>query len=368
MVKSNNGLVNVSLIHPQTKEPFPELLSYDKVNYVIGESNQNFQIRMTTTKKFAVYGCTLTIDGQLVCGSKSFKDIGHFFGFKKTSNEYEMFQFVIPEIISDSALCNPKLVREIKEKMGRIVIDIYGTKKIQFKEHHDNPKYPKKMFNRPDCGYVPMKRFQDKKLFQAPLTIKRGGIYKNNKTFNNKHAKDNLIDRCDMNNPLDTVVIRYSDFYTMVISDHINLYNKDHLKYIPINYIKKNLFLLEKMIITIIHSFKRIEQSGLSERLIQDELRRYTKMRFEELGVGSLRDYLISKRDIFIYNPETDKFLLKDPKFKVCYETLNDLRPGNLIDSKYYSVPVDKENFLLKKPVAKPTNYIIDPKNCIIID
>ena len=77
----------------------------------------------------------------------------------------------------------------------------------------------------------------------------------------------------------------------------------------------------------LLHSFKRIEKNGLSERLILDELRRYTRMRFEELGVGSLRDYLISKRDTFIYSPENDRFLLKDPKFKVCYETLNDLRP-----------------------------------------
>ena len=306
MVKSQNGLVSVLLIHPQTKEPFPELIGHDKINYVVGESNQNFQIRMLTTKKFAIYGCTLTIDGQMVCMSKTFKDIGHFFGFKKNSNEYEMFQFMIPEIIQDSAVCNPKLQRELKDKMGKIVIEIYGVKKIQLKESTNGPR---KTFYQSE--YAPLKRLQDKKLFQAPLTIKRGGIYKNNKVFNNKNIKNNMVDRIDMENHLDTIMIRYSDFYTLVISDHINLYNMNHLKYIPINFIKKNLFLLEKMIITIMHSFKRIEKNGLSERLILDELRRYTRMRFEELGVGSLRDYLISKRDTFIYSPETDRFLLK---------------------------------------------------------
>lgn len=364
MVKSENGLVSVQLIHPQTKEPFPELIGYDKANYVIGESNQNFQIRLITTKKFSIYGCTLTIDGQIICKSKTFKDVGHFFGFKKNDQEYEMFQFMIPEIMHDCTFSNQKLAKALKEKMGRIIIDIYGTKKMVLKEsNYLNKKQPFKL------DYTPMKRFQDKKLFQAPLTIKRGGIYKNNKVFNRKNiSSNNMIDRVDLESHLDSIIIRYSDFYTLVISDHINLYNKDHLKYIPIHYIRKNLFLLEKMIITIIHSFKRIENSGLSERLILDELKRYTRMRFEELGVGSLRDYMISKTDVFFYNPESDKFLLKDPKFKVCHETLNDLKPGNLIEPKYYAVPLDKENFILKKPEFKSMSFQAEIKNYIVID
>jgi len=363
MVKSQNGLVSVNLINPLTKEPFPELIGHDKVNYIIGESNQNFQIRLITTKKFAIYGCSLTIDGQMICASKSFKDVGHFFGFKRSTDEYEMFQFMIPEIMQDSNNFNHKIIKELKEKMGRIVIEIYGTKRIQLRKHFD---FPKK--NNFQTEYTPMKRFQDKKLFHAPLTVKRGGIFKNNRSFNKKNGDDNFVDRMDQNNHLDTVVIRYSDFYTLVISDHINLYNIDHLKFIPINFIRKNLFLLEKMIITIIHSFKRIEKSGLSERLIHEELKRYIKMRFEELGAGSLRDYLISKKEIFVYNPETDKFMLKDPKFKVCYETLNDLKPGNLIDPKYYAVPMDKENFIFKKPEPKQITINLEGKNFIVID
>lgn len=347
MVKSQNGLFNAQLIRPKTKEPFPEVIGWDKKCYVIGEAHQNFQIRLTTVKKGGVYACTLSIDGQTVCKGKCFKDVGHFFGFKKNYTEYEMFEFMIPEIVQDFALPSVK-IKELKEKMGNIVIELYEVKKVRV-SHPFFQQQQKNGFLKTE--YTPLKRLQDKKLFQAPLTIKRGGIYKNNKVFNNNY-KDGMMDRIDYQKHIDTITIRYSDFYTLLISDHINLYNKDHLRFIPIPDIKKNLFLLEKMIITIIKSFKVHEKIGLSERFISDELKRYTKMRFEELGVGSLRDYLLSKKSVFFYNPETDRFLLNvsGKKFKVCCETLQDLKAGNLIDPKYYSVPRDKENFILKKP------------------
>ena len=363
MVRSEKGLVSAYLINPTTREPFPEIIGHDKVNYVIGENSQNFQIRLISSKKFAVYGCSLKIDGQVVCATKTFKDVGHFFGFKRSADEYEMFQFVIPETTQESTNYNPKLIKELREKMGRIVIEIYGTKKTQIKQQFDNSK---KNYH---SDYIPMKRFQDKKLFLAPLTIKKGGLFKNTRGFTKKNrgGEEGFMDKMDPNNHLDTIYIRYSDFYTLVISDHINLYNKDHLKFIPTNYIRKNLYLLEKMIVTIIHSFKRIEKSGLSERLIHDELRRYIRVHFEDLGVGPLRDYLMTKKETFIYNPETDKFMLKDPKFKVCYETLNDLKPGNLIDPKYYAVQTDKENFIFKKP-DNNNGRNFEGKDFIVID
>lgn len=362
MVKSQNGLITAQLIHPQTKAPFPEVTGWDKTTYVIGEPRQSFQIRMMTTKKSSVYGCTLSIDGQIVCKSKSFKDVGHFFGFRRMDNEYEMFEFMIPEVQQDFPLVSSSKAKELKEKMGRIVIEIYDVKKIKV-SHPFFQQSPNKF----KSDYAPMKRLQDKKLFAAPLTIKRGGIYKHKKTFKN-NAKDGLIDRMDLEKHLDTLVIRYSDFYTLVILDHVNLYNKDHLQYIPIHYIKKNLCLLEKMIITIIRSFKHMKKSGLSERFLSDELKRYTKMRFEELGVGSLRDYLLSKRDIFLYNPETDNFMLRDSKFKACSEAVKDLAPGNLIDMKYYTVPIDKENFIFKKPSLNFNDKNHEPKDIIIIE
>lgn len=362
MVKSQNGLITAQLIHPQTRSPFPEVTGWDKSTYVIGEPRQSFQIRMTATKKSSVYGCTLSIDGQIVCKSKSFKDVGHFFGFRKMDNEYEMFEFMIPEMQQDFALVSSSKAKELKEKMGRIVIEIYDVKKIKLSTpfFQQNP-------NKFKSDYTPMKRLQDKKLYAAPLTIKRGGIYKHKNSFKN-NTKDGFVDRMDLEKHLDTLVIRYSDFYTLVILDHINLYNKEHLQYIPIHYIKKNLCLLEKMIITIIRSFKKMKKFGLSERFLSDELKRYTKMRFEELGVGSLRDYLLSKRDIFLYNPETDNFMLRNTEFNPTNESLIDLKAGNLIDVKYYTVPMDKENFIFKKPTLNCNGDNNKPKEIIIIE
>ena len=78
-------------------------------------------------------------------------------------------------------------------------------------------------------------------------------------------------------------------------------------------------------------------QKRLSQRNLGEEVKRYTGHRFDDLGVGRLRHFLMGRKEVFLFDGETDEVgLVESEGFKPMRETLEDLKPGNLFDRSYF--------------------------------
>lgn len=136
MVNSLNGLFQVFLINPSDREPLAEIKGTDNYAYVIGENGGSFQIQLQTCKRGEIYGCSLQIDGKLICKAKTFKGKGHFFGFQTVDGSYRVFKFVIPPS-TEVGTRHPSIINEIRVNAGKIRVDLFGVKKVNYTKNQE---------------------------------------------------------------------------------------------------------------------------------------------------------------------------------------------------------------------------------------
>lgn len=131
MVNSLNGLFQAFLINPSNREPLSEINGTDNYTYVIGENGGSFQIQLQSCKRGEIYGCSLHIDGKLICKAKTFKGKGHFFGFQTNEGSYRVFKFIIPPL-TEVGTRHPSIINAITQNGGKIRVDLFGVKKVNY--------------------------------------------------------------------------------------------------------------------------------------------------------------------------------------------------------------------------------------------
>jgi hypothetical protein len=285
-MNSGKNKFDVLLIDSQTKKALPFLQSKEKQFYVCTEANQPFIIRLKAKLREKVFGAKLFIDGKEAIKDKTFKDVGHFFGFKQGFGNYKEFIFDTPEI-------KPVVTEKENSDSCSIYIEFYETYSVkeenlsyEIKKEKEYPQFEQLGGN------------ENKKFYLRSLSVRQGNKFKIDSLKPNFLGKYKTSNYIDFEKKIDSIKIFYADFVALQIMGLLSLRNLDHLLLIPES--KWDLQTAVHALQSILGNNKYKEGMKISD--VEGIFEAYTKKSLKNFIKGDLYNFFQTKSSIFRVN------------------------------------------------------------------
>ena len=349
---SENKTFEISVLDSFSKTPLPFFLSIEKRYFICTEANQPFMVKIKAKDKEKVFGAKLFLDGKEAISYKTFKDVGHFFGFKLGNGNYKEFLFDVPPSRESSSL------EKAAEELGSVKVEFFETM-ATIVENRDCGKNDNR--NKPFKDTKDYEEFEQacglesKKFYLRSLSVREG----NNFAINVKHKKylgktrtEHFI---DFSKPLDAIKIFYADFVALQLMGLISLRNVEHLPLIPD--LKWDLSMTLVCLEAILGSKKHKE--GIFLKDLEEVFHSYSKKNLKDFIQGDLYNYFQTKANVFNINQNGLLKLADREAFKKKFCQI-----PSIIEKSKYEVSKknemdNKSNSVLKIKRQREETYVI---------
>lgn len=252
------------------------LPSIDKAHdgVVIGRANQPFTINVKCTDEQNPFAAKLYIDGTEVVSTKTFKRRGNFFGFRKGNGRYDQFLFENPPFLADYGNVAVEL-KQKAAKMGEIRIVFYNAVEVLRK-----PKAFQTSKQVQETTFKPVPQADSKSLQARCLSVGVGDSFQISQTGfqGNNKRQDGMVlfTHGKYDDPVDQILLRYSNPPTLMALGLLSPLNKLQFKLFPNWFLYENKLIIQAMISTIIKGFNKSKMPIVS---IEQEFESITQLK-----------------------------------------------------------------------------------------
>lgn len=300
---------------------------------VVAEHEKEFCLRIYARDglETEVFAARIFIDDQMIGAPKIFCGIGTVKGFKIETGIFRRFMFKIPkEVRTESSLEAESLA-----KMGTIRIEFLTTVQLTQKGK------PKFISTKNSCQFEEKGRPDMKKLFKKSLTIGLGSVIENKKIqlkhlHYNKATDTHVTNRIGKGSKLiDSVLINYADYESLLLMGYISIYNVNHMMAIPPKKLRES-----HVVDTVLSAIIKHEKKALSLFELEQLFQKYCKIPFEQCYLGLMGNF-ISRRSAFQIDENGMIKVVNQKEEKTNVRANMDLL-HSLVDPSYLKMPTGK--------------------------
>lgn len=282
------------------------------------------------------------IDDQLIGPPKTFCGSGFVKGYKIETGLFRRFVFKIPKVIRTES----SVEADSLAKMGSIRIDFFTTVKLKKKGKTD-PLFSKNTFSFEEKG-----RPDTKKLYKKSLAVGLGRIVRNTASRLNHLKYDQATNTYwsygfgKESKLIDSVLINYADYDSLLLLGYISIYNVNHMAVIPPMKLR-----LPHVIDSVLTGIIKHEKRPLKLDELDVLFQKYCDVPFERTNLGVIGSF-VSRRGAF--QIDENGFIRLQGSQKEEQESLSTKRMNNLpllVHPKYLKKPEAPENRNLVKRI-----------------
>ena len=291
---STQGLFKISFHGADPSEGPLKILPSNQNSYlgtVIGRANQAFTIKVEATEKTGdqvVFGAKLFIDNQEVFDRKTFKRRGNFFGFRKGMGNYDQFTFTIPEYLSNVTLKEEEdgaMVSQKAKQMGEVRIIFFSAYEKWVKVNNSKNRNPRQS----SVDFISVPQADSKAIQTRALSVGIGQQFQispmqNKERYRSQYGEE-LVCRMNENDPIDTACIRYSNTSTLIMLGMLDLFSKNHWRYLSPVFLKNNDLALTAIVKQLLTPNKSLEE-------VKDHIESELGFPLQQVIEGPVEQYL----------------------------------------------------------------------------